>query len=60
MWGAVRAGKLFAVGTPVARRPPHRSRRAQLTHRAPTLGERGNGNPLARTCTGSWDTLTRL
>jgi hypothetical protein len=28
----------FAVGTPVTRRPPLRSRRAQLRHRAPTLG----------------------
>jgi hypothetical protein len=28
----------FAVGTPVTGRPPLRSRRAQLRHRAPTLG----------------------
>jgi hypothetical protein len=27
-----------AVGTAIARRPPHRSRRAPLTHRAPTSG----------------------
>src|ERR1700720_4013746 len=27
-----------AVGTAITRRPPHRSRRALLTHRAPTLG----------------------
>jgi hypothetical protein len=27
-----------AVGTAIARRPPHRSRRALLTHRAPTSG----------------------
>jgi hypothetical protein len=27
-----------AVGTTIARRPPHRTRRAQLPHRAPTLG----------------------
>ncbi len=26
------------VGTPVARHPPRRSRRALLTHRAPPLG----------------------
>ena len=30
--------KLVAVGMPVARHPPHRSRRALLTHRAPALG----------------------
>lgn len=29
----------IAVGTPVARRPPHRSVRAELPHTAPTLGE---------------------
>jgi len=29
----------IAVGTPVARRPPHRSRRAELPHRAPALGD---------------------
>ena len=29
---------LVAVGMPVARHPPHRSRRALLTHRAPTSG----------------------
>ncbi len=28
----------FAVGTPVTRRPPHRSQRAKLPHWAPTLG----------------------
>ncbi|MEO9254521.1 MAG: hypothetical protein ABI305_03205 [Tepidiformaceae bacterium] len=28
----------IAVGMPVARHPPHRSQRAQLTHWAPTLG----------------------
>jgi hypothetical protein len=30
-----------AVGTHVAVRPPHRTRRAQLRHRAPTLGDDG-------------------
>jgi heme-degrading monooxygenase HmoA len=33
---AGRAG-VVAVGTEIALRPPHRSRRALLTHRAPTL-----------------------
>ena len=28
-----------AVGMPIAEHPPHRSRRARFTHRAPTLGE---------------------
>jgi hypothetical protein len=28
----------FAVGTPIAERPPHRSGRAQLRHPAPTSG----------------------
>jgi hypothetical protein len=36
-------GKI-AVGTPVARRPPHRSQRALLTHWAPALGK--NAKPL--------------
>ena len=31
-------GDLVAVGTPVTRGPPHRSRRALLAHRAPTSG----------------------
>ena len=30
---------LFAVGTPITQRPPHRSVRAELPHTAPTLGE---------------------
>jgi len=30
--------KMFAVGTAIADRPPHRSRRALLTHRAPPSG----------------------
>jgi hypothetical protein len=29
---------VFAVGTSIAGRPPHRSERAQLRHSAPTLG----------------------
>ncbi len=32
------AGITIAVGTRVTPRPPHRSRRALLTHRAPALG----------------------
>ena len=28
----------IAVGIPITGHPPHRSRRAQFTHRAPTLG----------------------
>src|SRR5437667_7451778 len=30
--------QLVAVGTAIARRPPHRSQRAELPHWAPTLG----------------------
>src|SRR5438093_4707823 len=49
---------LVAVGTPVPQRPPHRSRRAALPHRAPASGrdapalrgirrqDRGCGEPL--------------
>jgi hypothetical protein len=33
------AHPLIAVGTSVTGRPPHRSRRAQFTHRAPTSGD---------------------
>src|ERR1039458_1940649 len=35
-----------AVGTEISLRPPHRSRRALLTHRAPTLD--GDAEPLFR------------
>jgi hypothetical protein len=35
-----------AVGTEITLRPPHRSRRALLTHRAPTLD--GDEEPLFR------------
>ena len=31
------ASRAVAVGTEISLRPPHRSRRALLTHRAPTL-----------------------
>ena len=41
--------------------PPHRSRRAQFTHRAPTLGVRRQGEYAAcRTRSRPWVTLTRL
>ena len=37
--GAVEpGGPSFSAGTSSAERPPHRSRGAQFTHRAPTLG----------------------
>ena len=39
-----RAGEEVAVGTEISLRPPHRSRRALLTHRAPTLD--GDEKPL--------------
>ena len=35
--GTLDAVRAVAVGTAIAGRPPHRSRRALLTHRAPTL-----------------------
>ena len=38
------APRAVAVGTAITRRPPHRSRRALLTHRAPTLD--GDEEPL--------------
>ena len=38
------APRAVAVGTEIALRPPHRSRRALLTHRAPTLD--GDEEPL--------------
>ena len=33
------ARRVIAVGMPVTGHPPHRSRRAQFAHRAPTSGE---------------------
>jgi hypothetical protein len=36
---AVRLRPLVAVGTRISPRPPHRSRRALLTHRAPPSGQ---------------------
>ena len=45
MWGSfipysmpVYPGAFIAVGMPVARHPPHRSVREELSHTAPTLG----------------------
>ena len=38
------ANSEVAVGTEISLRPPHRSRRALLTHRAPTLD--GDEKPL--------------
>jgi hypothetical protein len=40
------AEAMVAVGTLITERPPHRSRRALLTHRAPTLD--GDEEPLLR------------
>ena len=37
-----------AVGMPVARHPPHRSRRALLTHRAPPSGQTSNAERFGR------------
>jgi hypothetical protein len=42
---AARSGVTVAVGTPVARRPPHRSGRAALPHPALTLGSNGTHQP---------------
>ena len=36
---ADRPRPIDAVGMPITEHPPHRSRRARFTHRAPTLGE---------------------
>ena len=41
-----RANSEVAVGTRISPRPPHRTRRALLTHRAPTLD--GDEEPLLR------------
>ncbi len=41
---------MFAVGTPVARGPPHRSQRAELPHWAPTLGRRQTAMNSCLTC----------
>jgi len=42
----VLANSEVAVGTRISPRPPHRTRRALLTHRAPTLD--GDEEPLFR------------
>jgi hypothetical protein len=53
-----------AVGTEISLRPPHRSRRALLTHRAPTLDGDEETAPLVKTAsrmrTCACDTATRL
>jgi hypothetical protein len=38
-----------AVGTPVTQRPPHRSRRAALPHRAPASGDDAQASSACRT-----------
>jgi hypothetical protein len=43
-----RAAAKVAVGTVIAHRPPHRSRRALLTHRAPTSGRTSGGSRRCR------------
>src|ERR1700726_4349349 len=56
---------MVAVGTAVTSRPPHRSRRALLTHRAPPSGRtsaaRGLKPPaVRRTAANRIDVVTRL
>ena len=46
LWHFDAAEWAVAVGTEISLRPPHRSRRALLTHRAPTLD--GDEEPLFR------------
>src|ERR1700738_2044248 len=41
---------MFAVGTLIAERPPHRSRRALLTHRAPPSGRTSAARGLETAC----------
>jgi hypothetical protein len=59
------AQAMVAVGTPIAERPPHRSRRALLTHRAPPSGRTsavGGLKPHAprRTAANRIDVASRL
>jgi hypothetical protein len=58
------AKRRVAVGTEISLRPPHRSRRALLTHRAPTLDGDEETAPLVKTAsrmrTCACDTATRL
>jgi hypothetical protein len=63
--GRVTACQMVAVGTRIAPRPPHRSRRALLTHRAPPSGRTSVTNGLApsavrRTAANRIDVATRL
>ena len=61
----MRLRPMVAVGTRIAPRPPHRSRRALLTHRAPPSGRasaaRGlNPSAVRRTAANRIDVATRL
>ena len=56
---------MVAVGTRIAPRPPHRSRRALLTHRAPPSGRTSaasglNPSAVRRTAANRIDVATRL
>ena len=56
---------MVAVGTRIAPRPPHRSRRALLTHRAPPSGRTSaasglNPSVVRRTAANRIDVATRL
>jgi hypothetical protein len=56
---------MVAVGTAISDRPPHRSRRALLTHRAPPSGRTSVANGLSpfavrRTAANRIDVATRL
>ena len=51
-------GGPIAVGMLITEHPPHRSRRAYFTHRAPTLGDlRRSPRAAPRTQSSLWDTL---
>jgi hypothetical protein len=61
----VPVGPMVAVGTRIAPRPPHRSRRALLTHRAPPSGRTSaasglNPSAVRRTAANRIDVATRL
>ena len=46
LWYVLSQGDMIAVGMLLTEHPPHRSRRAQFTHRAPTLGSNGKAKTL--------------
>ena len=56
--------KVVAVGTEIALRPPHKTRRALLTHRAPTLDDNEETASPVKTASRmracACDTATRL